>query len=189
MHFIVLFGPPAVGKMSVGDEITNLTGMPLFHNHLSIEPVLRFFPFGSAPFARIVGEFRRLILEEASRSELPGLIFTYVWALDLASDATYLQNICRIFEDAGADISLVELKADLAQRLARNKQSSRLAAKPSKRDTAASEQRLLEHERVYQMNSTGTLPLPYRHIVVDNTSLPAAAAARQIVTTLALPIQ
>jgi hypothetical protein len=44
-HSTLLFivGPPAVGKMSVGFEIAALTGLRLFHNHLAIEPVLRFY--------------------------------------------------------------------------------------------------------------------------------------------------
>ena len=46
MQFIVIFGPPAVGKMAVGLEIEAATGIRLFHNHMTIEPVLRFFPFG-----------------------------------------------------------------------------------------------------------------------------------------------
>jgi shikimate kinase len=33
MNFIVIFGPPAVGKMTVGQELARLTGYKLFHNH------------------------------------------------------------------------------------------------------------------------------------------------------------
>jgi adenylate kinase family enzyme len=32
MHLVVIFGPPAVGKMTVGHELTKLTGYKLFHN-------------------------------------------------------------------------------------------------------------------------------------------------------------
>lgn len=188
MHFIILFGPPAVGKMTVGNEITRLTGIPLFHNHMSIEPVVRVFPFGSAPFTRIVAEFRRMVFEEAARSELPGLIFTFVWALDQASEAGYLSDICALFEDEGATISLVELKANLNERLVRNREPGRLAEKPTKRDIVASEQRLLANEQTYQMNSSGPLPLPYRHIIIDNTHLTAARTALEITQRLDLPV-
>ena len=44
---VVIVGPPAVGKMAVGTELSALTGLPLFHNHLSIEAVLPVFDFGS----------------------------------------------------------------------------------------------------------------------------------------------
>ena len=32
MHFVCVFGPPAVGKMTVGHELVRLTGFKLFHN-------------------------------------------------------------------------------------------------------------------------------------------------------------
>jgi len=77
MHFIIIFGPPAVGKMTVGTELARLTGFKLFHNHMTIDLVLTFFGFGTPQFS-LVGEFRRRIFEEVAASTLPGLIFTYV---------------------------------------------------------------------------------------------------------------
>jgi hypothetical protein len=186
MHFIVLFGPPAVGKMSVGDEMTQLTGIPVFHNHLSIEPVLRFFPFGSPPFERLVYSFRKNLLEEIANSDLPGVIFTFVWSLDHKKDEDYLAGICSIFEDVGADVSLVELEASLEQRLKRNKSEKRLSEKPSKRNIAESEKRLLEDEQGHRMNSNGTVPLEYRHLVIDNTNLTAKEAAIEIISALGI---
>ena len=40
---VIICGPPAVGKMTVGLELSALTGIPLFHNHMSIETVLDCF--------------------------------------------------------------------------------------------------------------------------------------------------
>jgi adenylate kinase family enzyme len=31
MHFVLIFGPPAVGKMTVGHEVARRTGFKLFH--------------------------------------------------------------------------------------------------------------------------------------------------------------
>jgi hypothetical protein len=33
VKFVVIFGPPAAGKMTVGRELAALTGWRLFHNH------------------------------------------------------------------------------------------------------------------------------------------------------------
>lgn len=43
MKLLFLFGNAAVGKMTVGQELTEITAMKLFHNHMSIEPVLEIF--------------------------------------------------------------------------------------------------------------------------------------------------
>ncbi len=37
---VVIFGPPAVGKMTIGRRVVELSGFRLFHNHAMIEPLL-----------------------------------------------------------------------------------------------------------------------------------------------------
>ena len=43
MKLVLIFGNSAVGKMTVGQELTKITKLRLFHNHLVIEPVLEVF--------------------------------------------------------------------------------------------------------------------------------------------------
>ena len=97
----MLVGPPAVGKMTVGHALAARTGLRLFHNHHTIDLALRFFPYGSPPFQRLVGEFRRRIFEEVAASDLPGLIFTYVWAFGQAEDATAVEALAGPFRARG----------------------------------------------------------------------------------------
>ncbi len=56
---VFLFGPPAVGKMTVGGALSRLTGLPLAHNHLSIEAVLPVFGYGEPAFNRLVTTIRK----------------------------------------------------------------------------------------------------------------------------------
>jgi len=74
---VIIFGPPAVGKMGVGLELERLTGFRLFHNHMAVDPVLRLFLFESPAYCRLVGEFRRRIFEEYAASNAKGLIFCF----------------------------------------------------------------------------------------------------------------
>ena len=39
MRLVVLYGPPGVGKLTVGTELSELTGFKLFHNHLTVNLV------------------------------------------------------------------------------------------------------------------------------------------------------
>ena len=114
MKFVVIFGPPAVGKMTVGYELAKLTGFRLFHNHMTIELVLNFFDYEQPQFHALVAEFRKRIFEEVAASDLTGLIFAFVWALELESERAYIERICRIFREKGADVYFVELEAELA---------------------------------------------------------------------------
>ena len=43
MKLVLLIGSGAVGKMTVGQELAKITGLKLFHNHMTIEPVLELF--------------------------------------------------------------------------------------------------------------------------------------------------
>lgn len=172
-------GPPAVGKMTVGRELSDITGFPLFHNHLSIEAVLPVFEYGSPPFNRIVAQLRDSMFLEAAKSELPGLIYTMVWAFDHPSDLRFVERQKAVFEAHGGRAVFVELVADLQTRLARNASEPRVSSKPSKRDVEASRQRVLEADQAYQLDSTGAFPFP-EYLRIDNTHLAPRAAAEQI---------
>lgn len=187
MKFVVLFGPPAVGKMTVGHELAKRTGFKLFHNHMSIDLVLNFFEFGEPAFNRLVSEFRKRIFEEVAASELPGLVFTFVWSLKLESEWKYIDETCDIFRARGGDIYLVELEADLQERLRRNETEFRLAQKPSKRNLEKSRQNLLELEKEHQLNSKGDFSHPDRYMKIDNTTLSAEEAARKIIDEFHFP--
>jgi hypothetical protein len=181
MNFVVVFGPPAVGKMTVGYELAKLTGMKVFHNHMTIDMILEFFPYGHEKFSRLVSEFRQRIFEEVATSDLPGMIFTYVWALDHASDKEQVDSYCQIFKQQGANIYFVELEADLSQRLERNKSEFRLSKKTSKRDTSRSEKNLLQTEEQYKMNTDGDFFYEENYVKINNTELSPEETAKRIV--------
>jgi hypothetical protein len=183
---VFVVGPPAVGKMTVGYELARLTGLRLFHNHHTIELVLRFFDFGTPPFGRLVQEFRRRIFEEVAASDLPGLIFTYVWAFDDPSDAAAVEEYARPFRERGGRVLFVELEATQAERLRRNETEFRLAEKPSKRDLAASRERLLQNDASYRLNSGGAYDHRPDWLRIHNTSLAPEAVAELVVTHFAL---
>lgn len=46
MHFFLITGPPAVGKMTVAQAISKMTGFQMMHNHQSIELALTMFNYG-----------------------------------------------------------------------------------------------------------------------------------------------
>lgn len=178
---VVLFGPPAVGKMTVGRELEKLSGLKLFHNHMTIEVVLPFFEFGSKEFNKLIGSFRRQILEEVATSELPGLIFTFVWALDLEEEKKFIDSLTSIFHKVGGKSYYVELEATQATRLKRNKCESRLLEKPSKRDIDWSENNLKECDQKYKLNSSDGDSFFYNdYLKINNENLNPSEVAQRI---------
>jgi len=180
MKLVHVFGPQAVGKMTVGQELAKTTDLKLFHNHMTIDLVSHFFDYSTQEGKRLVNLFRQEILEEVSKSNLYGIVFTYVWAFNLPSDWDYVNRISQLFESRGGTVYYVELEADLEERLERNKSSNRLEHKPSKRDIEWSENDLKESMEKYRLNSLEGEMKFSNYIKINNTYLSAEEVARII---------
>ncbi len=177
MKLLFLIGNSAVGKMTVGQELMKITGLRLFHNHMTIEPVLEVF--GRLDF-KTVSRLRDVIFEDFAASDLEGMIFTFMWAFDMPSDWEYATHVRGIFEKHGAGIYYAELVAQKDERMRRNMTENRMTHKASKRDTEASNARLLRDDGKYRLESfDGELPFE-NYIKIDNTDLPADKAAGMI---------
>src|SRR5690554_1689684 len=101
MKFVLVFGPQAVGKMTVGQELAKIKDLKLFHNHMTIDLVSNFFDYGTKEGKRLVNLFRQEIFEEVSKSNLYGMIFTYVWAFNMQDDWDYVNQVSQLFESEG----------------------------------------------------------------------------------------
>jgi hypothetical protein len=189
-ELMVIFGPPAVGKMTVGRAVCERTGFRLFLNHHTIEPLAELFGMGTPPFRTLTSEFRRRVVEEGAAAEVR-LALTLVWNLDGVEDARWVSALVAPYADRGRRVSFVELVADLPTRLERNRGEDRLLAKPSKRDLAWSEEHLRERESGWVMNTDPTEPVAaaavldaHRHLRVDNHHPEPQPAADRIVAWL-----
>lgn len=179
MKFVLLFGPQAVGKMTVGHELTKITDLKLFHNHMSIELFHPFFGFGSETW-RLANLLRKEFFESFSSSNQYGLIFTYVWGFDLQGDWDFVKQTCDIFESKGAEIYFIELEADVDERLKRNVTPYRLDQKPTKRNIEKSERDILNTMEKHRLNSNPGEILRENYLRINNTNLNAEEVAQLI---------
>ena len=150
MRLLIITGPPAVGKMTVGRAVAERSSYRLFHNHHTIELLLDVFDYGTPAFRTLNGEFRRRVIQEAAASGVD-LVFTYVWGMDEPGEADYLERLVAPYD---GHIAVVELVADLDTRLVRNRTEHRLAEKKSKRDVDWSDTNVRELEAGYRMTSS-----------------------------------
>lgn len=166
--------------MTIGQELSKITSFKLLHNHMSIELILNFFEHESPKFHLLNDEFRIRIMEEVASSDLPGLIFTYVWGFDSDEDKEYIRKKSEIFRKNGGTTFYVELYCELEERLRRNRTDSRISEKPSKQDKELSEKRLLRMEGKYKMNTDDDFYYTENYIKIDNTKLSAIEVAEKI---------
>lgn len=188
-NLIIIFGPPAVGKMTIGQEIVLRCGYKLLMNHHTIDPLLQFFDWGSKPFIKLNAMLRTEIMKYYAQNNSPGLIFTYLWDLNSDSDKSEIDKYVEIFSREGGHVFFVELEADINVRLNRNCTKNRIANKPSKRNIELSNERLKEAEK-YKVNSTDDFI--YRnenYLKINNTNLSPKKVADQIILEFELKEQ
>ena len=173
MKLVLIIGSGAVGKMTVGQELMKITDLRLFHNHMMIEPVIEIF---NSFNGQVIARLREVVFEEFLKSDNEGMIFTYMWAFDMPSDLEYVMSVAEKFDE----VYCVELVADQSVRLERNKTENRLKNKASKRDLAASEQRVLREDTNHRLVSNpGEIPFD-NYMRIDNTHLAPNEVAKMI---------
>ena len=184
-NLIVVCGPQAVGKMTVAESLRDKLKYNMTMNHDSIEISDRIFGFNTPAQREFGGIFRELVFSLAAKHDVD-LIFTYVCAFDMPSEREYLTALARQFEATGGRFYLIELRADLETRLARNETPHRMERKPSKRDVNWSRNNLLRDAEKYRLNSNeGEVWFP-NHLKIDNTNLSPDEVADIVIDTFSL---
>ena len=177
MKLLFMIGNAAVGKMTVGQELAKITGLRVFHNHMTIEPVIKIFgQYNNAAINRL----RQVVFEEFAKTDNYGMIFTYMWAFDQQTDWDYVEYVKNIFKPYDTEFYYVELIASREVRLERNATENRLLNKASKRNIPVSNQRLIDDDNKYRLESMdGEIPFE-NYMKIDNTNLAPDVVAQMI---------
>ena len=180
---VLILGPPAVGKMTVGQELRDLTGYRLLFNHMIVDLVTQFFPFGSPSFHRLARPFTLDIIAACADEGL-GLIVTHGLVFGPPGSMDMLRAMERPYRERGQAIGYVELSAPLEVRLERNTTANRAAHKDV---SWATEERLRDMESWGRWQSDGELVGP--HVRIDNTSLSPRVVAERIIDAFGLGVR
>ena len=180
MPLILIIGPPAAGKMTIGQELEQRTGYKLFHNHVAIEVVAPYFSYATPQGRSLVRQIRRAFFDAFVADKENSYIFTFVWPFGEPGQREFIEGVAEQFRSAEHEIFWVELEAAFEVRLERNRSENRLANKPTKRDIDWSDVHIREIEEKYRFNSIlGELTYD-NYLRIDNTNLAATEVAEEI---------
>ncbi len=183
MKLVFIIGDAAVGKMTVGQELMKITGLRLFHNHMTIEPVIEIFGTFNG---KVIAEMRDVIFRNYAASDNYGMIYTIMMDFDMPSEWEYLEHVKSIFKPYETEFYYVELVASQEIRLRRNVSENRLKNKASKRDIEVSNQRLIDDDRNHRCVSyEGEITFDH-YLRIDNSDLAPEETARIIKETFDL---
>ena len=178
MKLVFIYGPPAAGKLSTAAALARLTGFKLFHNHLTVDCVGAVFDFGTPTFFRLVDQMRLDILEAAAREQVPGLIFTFVYASP--EDDEFVSRAEAAVNRHGGEVCYVQLTCD-PERL-RERVALESRRQFGKLDNPEALEALLARYDLFS-------PVPDRDSLrLDNSDVAVEEAARMIRSHFELPV-
>ena len=107
---IFLYGPPAVGKLTVAKELAKITGYKLFHNHLTVDLVSSLYEWGSPKYWEYLRSIREQLLANLAKDNVD-IIFTYVYAA--GEDEEVMERMFKKVEENGGEVLLVQLTTSI----------------------------------------------------------------------------
>ena len=178
MHVFII-GAPASGKMTIGQELSKLTGATLFFNHQPIDFALAIYQDFTEEMWEFVRSVNFSFLGTSARHHR-SVILTGVIDFSNQYNLMYLKDIQDLLNEYHQQILFVELETSLEERLRRNRTENRLKYKPLKRYVEVSEREILETDKTDQLNSQKRPSGLHHYLKIDNTNLSAEEVAKQI---------
>jgi chloramphenicol 3-O-phosphotransferase len=106
MKLLLLYGPPAVGKLTIAKEVARLTGFKVFHSHLTVNLVASILPRGTSAYRKLLWDIRTAVFAEAAQAHIDGLIFTMVYGRNREQT---IARCIEVVESFGGEVCLVHV--------------------------------------------------------------------------------
>ncbi len=177
MRLVYLYGPPGVGKLTVGQELAQRTGFRLFHNHLAVDLTRTIFPHESAPYFRLIRQIWRDVFTEAVHENVD-LICTAVYRGAAEHDTAIRRMLEPIYAGNGT-VFYVQLTCTREEWLSRVRNESRHVL-----------HKLTDPVRALALSEQFGLftSVPFEPgLRIDTTGIQPSAVSKQIQSHFALP--
>ena len=176
MKLIFLYGLPGTGKLTIARELAELTGIKLFHNHLTVDLLLSVFEFGSAPFVELREKIWLSVFDEGAAT-LPAMIFTF--NPENSVRQSFIQKTAETATSRGGEVFFVEVVCDPAE-------LERRMDTPERRN----HKKLVSLELFRKLQTEGVFDspkMPRPHLTLNSTHTSPRENAQMIVARFSLP--
>ena len=176
MKLIFIHGPAASGKLTVGRQLSALTGIALFHNHLVVDALLEKFSFGDPDFVRLREAMWMTVFDTSAQSGR-SLIFTF--APEPTVEPGFPGRVVSLVENHGGEVKFVRLTLSVEE------QERRIANESRREFRKLTSLELLRSLRADFDASDAAMPAP--DLVIDTEETDPVTAARRIAAAFGLP--
>lgn len=174
MYVVFLHGRAASGKLTVGRELQTITGLPVFHNHLTVDLALSLFEFGTPPFRTLRDEVWLAAFRAAAEA---GRSFIFTFHPEATVTIECVNALVAMVEAAGGTVHFVSLECP-------EEEVERRIGNPSRSQFG----KLTSLEQYRSLRDAGMFefpPLPAPILRVRTDELSAREAAELIAARLA----
>ncbi len=165
MKLIFLYGPPASGKLTIAEKLSELANIPLFHNHLSRDLVKDIYGDKLRENYALVDRIRFDVLDYCSKNNTD-LIFTYVY--EGSDDDANVRDFIKTIESNDGTVLFVELTADRKDLIGRVDNESRKKFK--KLTDPDIMERITEDMRIYSIPFVDSLKINTSELTPDQSA-------------------
>ena len=183
--YVLIVGPPAVGKATVAREVARLTGYRLLLNTLTTEMLSTVFTRFERPFGPLHVEFQSRILEEALKAGM-SVVGTVAWALQDETNWRIARERNAMVAASGGRTCIAELTAPLNTLIERNRLPDRIADKPKQASTLTDTVIRDMTQRHRFVSEPGELAEFGPFLRIDTTVTSPTAAAERMVEAFGL---
>ncbi|MBW2995772.1 AAA family ATPase [Candidatus Woesearchaeota archaeon] len=118
MKLILIYGPPASGKLTIAKQLEKKTKFKVFHNHSIIDLLTSVLNPNSRSFWNFSKKIRLDIIKEAAKEKVKGMIITIAYT---GKEDDFIKRALRTAKDS----YLIKLECDLKELRKRVSRKSR----------------------------------------------------------------
>ncbi|MFC1682059.1 AAA family ATPase [Nanoarchaeota archaeon] len=169
MKLVFIYGPPAVGKLTVANELSKLSKYKIFHNHLVGDLLYSLFGFNTPQYRNLSIKFRLEMIKAATEDDT-SFIMTFCYSYKKFD--SFIKKIIKNVESANGKIYFIQIICDKSELFKRVKAESR-----KKYTKVTSIDKLKNTLKEWDMFKA----IPYvKSLTIDNTNLSAKKVAEKI---------
>lgn len=178
MKLVILYGPPAAGKLTIAQNLAKIADIHVFDNHQVIdiiEPIVtRQYP----DFANLVYQTQRNIIEAAVKANQANIVITFPYASNLERDVEFITEVVASSRMLGAEAYPIFLKCSNATLLKR-------AVEPSRKDYGKITTTEVMSTMIEKYDFEKPAPVE-GNVTIDTDQVSAINAAMQIKSNIGL---
>ncbi len=125
MKLVILYGAPAVGKLSVAKAVAKIADIKIFDNHKIIDVIEPLVGRDNPRFQELIYRTHTDILKTAAAASTGNIITTFAYAANVPDDVRFMSELYEICESVGAQVYAVQLIAKEADLMLRVDEQSR----------------------------------------------------------------